>query len=85
MARVGIKSAVGKVLELLGERDKRAAGGNTSARSIAVPDGVEWLVWRPIVEGVATLEEVDTYYDLLDLLRLHDALDFKARLSQGDE
>jgi hypothetical protein len=34
-------------------------------------------VWRPIVEGLATLEEIDTHWSLTDLLDANDALDVK--------
>jgi hypothetical protein len=34
-------------------------------------------VWRLVVEQVATLREIDTHYDLIDLLDAHEALDLK--------
>jgi hypothetical protein len=34
-------------------------------------------VWRLVVEQVATLKEVETYYDLIDVLDAHEALDLK--------
>ena len=38
---------------------------------------INWYKWRPILEGVATLEEVETYYSLNDLADAHEALDIK--------
>jgi hypothetical protein len=34
-------------------------------------------VWRLVVEQVTTLKEVETYYDLNDVLDAHEALDLK--------
>jgi len=36
---------------------------------------IDWLFWRPIVKGVATLEEIETHWDLTDLLDANEALD----------
>jgi len=37
-------------------------------------------VWRPILEKIATLEEIETHYSLLDLLDANIALDFKEEM-----
>ena len=34
-------------------------------------------MWRPILEKIATLEEIENHYSLLDLLDANIALDFK--------
>jgi hypothetical protein len=33
------------------------------------------LVWRPILERIATLTEIEKYWTLTDLLDAHEALD----------
>ncbi len=35
------------------------------------------MIWRPVVEHIARLHEIDTHYDLLDLLSAHEALDLR--------
>ena len=39
---------------------------------------IDWFKWRPILEGVATLHEVDTCWDVCDLADANEALDIKA-------
>jgi hypothetical protein len=34
-----------------------------------------WIIWRLVVARVATLKELETYYDFVDVLDLNDALD----------
>jgi hypothetical protein len=38
---------------------------------------LNWIVWRLVVEQVATLQEIQTYYDLCDVFDAHIALNFK--------
>jgi len=38
------------------------------------------MVWRIILERIATLEEIETHYSLLDLLDANIALDFKEEM-----
>lgn len=35
----------------------------------------EWLIWRPIMERVATLYEIETVYSLDDIVRVNTYLD----------
>lgn len=35
------------------------------------------MTWRLVTEKVATLKEVNTYYDLVDVLDAHLALDLR--------
>lgn len=35
------------------------------------------LVWRPILAGIATLEEIDRHWSLSDLLDANEALDIR--------
>ena len=35
------------------------------------------MTWRLVIERVATLKEVETYYDLVDVLDAHLALDIR--------
>lgn len=41
---------------------------------------MNWLIWRLVVEEVATLREIETYYDLCDVFDAHAALNFKIEL-----
>lgn len=41
---------------------------------------IDWFVWRPIIEKVTTLEEVERHYSLCDLLDAHEALDIKMEM-----
>jgi len=41
---------------------------------------LSWLIWRLVVNNVATLKEIETYYDLVDVFDAHDALDVKEEL-----
>lgn len=42
-----------------------------------VPDGIFWPVWRLVLEGFATLQEVETHYSLLDVFKANELLDLK--------
>ena len=44
--------------------------------------GVEWLVWRPIIAKVVTLQELETYYSLTDLMDVHDAIDIDLEIQK---
>jgi hypothetical protein len=35
------------------------------------------MKWRPVLEGVATLAEIDQFWSLKDLLDCHEALDLR--------
>ena len=77
MDRVGNECAVGKVFIRLGWRDSIPKVGRKQKREVGIPDGLDWLVWRLVVERVAKLEEVERYYDLVDVLDAHISLDLK--------
>jgi hypothetical protein len=42
----------------------------------------EWLVWRLVLEQVATLEEIERHYSIDDVLTANDALDYLAAVNQ---
>jgi hypothetical protein len=48
--------------------------------TITHPDGLgdEWPVWRLVIEGVASLPEIDAHWDLDDVYRANDALTIRA-------
>jgi hypothetical protein len=35
------------------------------------------FVWKPVIDGVCTLEELDRYWTMCDLRDYHEALDLK--------
>lgn len=41
---------------------------------------MNWLVWALVLENVATLQEIETHYDLCDVLDAHAALEYKAEV-----
>ena len=38
---------------------------------------INYFKWRPILEGIATLHEVETYWTLCDLTDANEALDIR--------
>ena len=38
---------------------------------------IDYFKWRPILEGVATLHEIDTHWTICDLADANEALDIK--------
>lgn len=44
------------------------------------PEGIKWAWWRPVIEGVATLEEIENAWSVDDLIDAHEALDMKAEI-----
>jgi hypothetical protein len=67
---------MGKVLKRLATRSEhtevRRDKGDTG---VPVPENFDWIIWRLIMEKVATLKEIETYYDYADVLDAHLALD----------
>lgn len=47
-----------------------------------IPDHLSWVIWRPILEGVTTLREIETHWNLCDLFDAHEALDIKTDLER---
>jgi len=41
----------------------------------------EWPIWRLVLEGTATLQEIECYYDLDDVIRANDMLDVKEAIT----
>ena len=41
------------------------------------PVNVEFLIWRPILAGLTTLQEIETHWSFADLLDAHEVLDIK--------
>lgn len=85
---MGRHGAVGKVIERLGQRNKWPRRGKKKQVEVPVPSHLNWLLWRPVVEKVATLQEILTVYDLVDLLDIHESLDLQGeaqfRASEAD-
>lgn len=77
MGNLGHGCAVGKSLQRLGERCQWPRRGKGKGVSLPIPEHLNWFVWRPVVERIATLTEIMTYYDLVDLLDIHEALDLR--------
>jgi ABC-type uncharacterized transport system substrate-binding protein len=42
-----------------------------------VPEGLFWPAWRLVLDGVATLEEIETHYSLDDVMSANLMLDLK--------
>lgn len=43
-----------------------------------MPEHLNWFVLRPVLSQIATLEEIDRHYDLIDLCDINEALDLQA-------
>ncbi len=41
---------------------------------------MNFAVWRVVLEGVATLQEIETHWSIDDLADAHEALDLKTAL-----
>jgi hypothetical protein len=39
---------------------------------------IDYWKWRPILDGIATLHEIDTYWDICNLADANEALDIKS-------
>ena len=68
---------MGKVLQRFGEPDqfpRRPVKGKNKPPPI--PDYLDWMVWRLILNKVSTLHEIETHYDLVNVLDAHAALDW---------
>lgn len=35
------------------------------------------MIWRPVVERIATLQEINLHYDIIDLLNANESLDLR--------
>ena len=49
---------------------------------IARESELDWMIWRPVLAKVVTLQELKTSYTLSDLCDLHEALDIKQDLEE---
>lgn len=38
---------------------------------------MDMFVWRPILAQIATLQEIETHWGMLDLISAHEALDIQ--------
>ena len=68
---------MGKVLTRLAYRSRKKGSRAVSEKSsgVSVPEHLDWMIWRLIVERITTLKEVETYYDLVDVLDANMSLD----------
>ncbi len=48
-----------------------------------MPEHIEWIVWRVVGNRIATLEEIDRHYDLIDLLDANETLDLFAEAERA--
>jgi hypothetical protein len=39
---------------------------------------ISMFIWRPILAGMVTLQELDTHWTLCDLMDAHEALDIQS-------
>ena len=74
--------AAGSVLGYFERLDERRRAGRSLGRrhgsgsdGVKVPEYLDWFIWRLVISGKATKEELETQYTILDMLDLHDALD----------
>jgi len=68
---------MGKVIKRLGERNRKPPIKTQRDSGVPIPEHLDWLIWRLVVSEIATLKEIETYYDLADVLDAHLALDIK--------
>ena len=65
MVCVWIESSIRGFFERSRRRFKpRSAGGG---HSVAVPEHLDWLIWRLVVNKIASLSELNTHYDIVEL------------------
>ena len=50
-----------------------------------IPPDLPWLIWLIWARGRATLEEIETHWSLLDVLKANDALDIQDELDAMSE
>ena len=41
-----------------------------------------WQKWRPVLEGMATLEEIEKHWSLTDLTECNEILDYREYLKE---
>lgn len=76
MARFRDEGSMGKIVWRLGKRS-RIPGRQADPASVPIPEHLKWLIWRLVIERVATLTELERYYDLVDVLDANEALDLR--------
>ena len=52
---------------------------------VPVPKDMDWRVWRLWARGLATLQELETHWSLLDILKGNDALDVQDDIKAASE
>jgi len=74
---------MGKVFRRFDEYHRTAKRiKSDSGSSIAIPDFIDWLRWRLVIEKIATLQEINTHYDILDVLDANILLNLKDEAEQ---
>ncbi len=43
---------------------------------------IDMFIWRPILAGIVTLQELDKHWDINDLADAHEALDIKSEIEE---
>lgn len=76
MVGVGLQGAMGKVIKRINERPSFKSHERDKS-AVPVPKHLNWLIWRLVVAKIATLKEINEYYDLCDVWDAHTALDLQ--------
>jgi hypothetical protein len=45
---------------------------------VPVPEHLDWCIWRLVTGRVASLQEIDTHYDIVEVFDANEALDLTA-------
>ena len=59
-------------------RPRGDGGGN----GVQIPKHIDWVIWRLVVNKIASLQEIDTHYDLTEVFDANEALDLQADVAQ---
>lgn len=65
------------MLKRFGEYDKLPKRKSKISNFPPIPDCLDWLVWRLIINKISTLQEINEHYDLVDVLDANMALDWQ--------
>ena len=79
---LGNENAIRGFFRRLGAQRRRPAEVS-KGNAVAVPEHIEWIVWRVVGNRIATLEEIDRHYDLIDLLDANETLDLFAEAERA--
>ena len=66
-------------------RKGRRITGGEEPDSLAIPEGIEWFVWRPVFSvhaGHVSKAEIDNQWSIVDLLECHELIDIHDELDR---